>query len=124
MECPKCRHRIPDHDERCLYCGAWTKGEPSSEKKTEPSVSWSYSGKTGDSSVAFQITREEVNYKKLEALPLSLRAKVEEMLKKGDGQKEEFKTFVHSFTESLEGTGKKRKRMGPLVALRILLKKD
>ena len=64
------------------------------------------------------------NYKKLEELPLSLRAKVEEILKKGEGPKEVIKNPFDNFFESMERTGRKRKRMGPLAALKILLKKD
>jgi hypothetical protein len=124
MECPKCGHRIPDNDEKCLYCGARTRGEPSSERKTEPSVLLSSSGKTGKNFTGFQTTKEEINYKKLEELPLSLRLKVEEMLKKGDGQNVEIKTFSHNFPESTGRTGEKRKKMGFLAALKILLKKD
>ena len=71
------------------------------------------------------MTREEINYKKLEDLPLSLRTKVEEMLKKGEGRNEEMKTSVHNFPGSMEGTSKKKKkRMGFLAALKILLKKE
>jgi hypothetical protein len=81
-------------------------------------------GKMGKNFSGVQVTKEEIDYKKLDALPLTLRAKVEEMLKKGEGQNEEIKTSFQNFPESMEGTGRKRRRMGPLAALRILLKKD
>ena len=78
----------------------------------------------GKNFAGIQITKEEINYKKLEELPLPLRAKVEQMLKKGDGQNEEIKIFFHNFPESMDKTGRKRKRMGFLAALKILLKKE
>jgi hypothetical protein len=78
----------------------------------------------GEDSTGIPVTKEKINYKKLEELPLSLRAKVEEILKKGEGPKEVIKNPFDNFFESMERTGRKRKRMGPLAALKILLKKD
>ena len=114
MQCPKCAHKIPDKSHRCLYCGAWTKDETSSEKRTESRALWVPSGKLIENLIDIQGTKEEINYKKLEELPLSLRAKVEEVLKKGEGQGE----------DTMEGRKRKRKKMGFLEALRFLLKKD
>ena len=82
------------------------------------------SGKTGKDSAGNQGTKEKINYRKLEELPLSLRAKVEEILKKDEGPNEEIKNPFDNFPESLERMERKRKRMGPLAALKILLKKD
>ena len=124
MQCPKCGHRIPDKDDRCLYCGAWTKGEASSQTKTESSTLMASSGKMGKDFPGIQIAKEGINYKKLEELPLSLRARVEEILKKGDGQNEEIKTSSYDLPESLGRIGKRRKKMSFLAALKVLLKKD
>ena len=124
MQCPKCGHRIPDKGDRCLYCGAWIKEGASPEKKTESPGFLPSSGKMGKDSTGIQVTKEKINYKKLEELPLSLRAKVEEILKKDEGPNEEIKNPFDNFPESLERMDRKRKRMGPLAALKILLKKD
>ena len=124
MQCPKCSHRTPDKGDRCLYCGAWIKGGASSEKRTESPGFLVPPGKMGEDSTGIPVTKEKINYKKLEELPLSLRAKVEEILKKGEGPKEVIKNPFDNFFESMERTGRKRKRMGPLAALKILLKKD
>jgi hypothetical protein len=124
MECPKCGHRIPDKDDQCLYCGAWTRGEVPSKTRTEPSQFASSSEETGKNLSGIQVTREEINYKKLEDLPESLRAKVEEMLKKGDSQNVEIKNSFYNFPESMDRTGPKKKKMSFLSALKILLKKE
>jgi len=124
VKCPKCGHKIPDMSDKCLYCGALTGGEASAQTKTESSEFMTSTGKMGKNFSGVQVTKEEIDYKKLDALPLTLRAKVEEMLKKGEGHSEEIKTSFQNFPESMEGTGRKGRRMGPLAALRILLKKD
>jgi hypothetical protein len=124
MQCPKCGHRIPDQDDRCLYCGAWTKGEGSSQTKTESSALVASSGKMGKDFPEIQVSKEGIDYKKLEGLPLSLRARVEEVLKNGDGKNGEIKTSTYGLPESPDRTGKRRRRMGFLAALKILLKKD
>jgi hypothetical protein len=124
MQCPKCDHRIPDKGDRCLYCGAWIKEGASPEKRTESPGFMAPSEKMGKDSAGIQGTKEKIDYKKLQELPLSLRAKVEEVLKKGEGPNEEIKNPFDNFFESMERTGRKRKRMGPLAALKILLKKD
>ena len=112
MECPKCGHIIPDKDDKCLYCGAWTKGEVTSSEKMDKNLS------------GIQITKEEINYKKLEDLPESLRAKVEEMLKKGPSQNVEITNSFYNFPDSMDRTSPEKKKMGFLKALKILLKKD
>lgn len=112
MECPKCGHRIPDRDDKCLYCGARVKGEVTSSEKM------------GQISSGIQVTREGIDYKKLEDLPESLRAKVEEMLKKGENQNVEVKIYRSPFPQSLDGTSPRKKKMGFLEALKILLKKE
>ncbi len=112
MECPKCGHRIPDKDDKCLYCGAWTKGEVTSSEKTGKNLS------------GIQVTREEINYKKLEQLPESLKAKVEELLKKGDSHDGEIKNPFFNFPESMDSTSPMKKKMSFLSALKILLKKE
>ena len=124
MECLKCGHRIPDKDDKCLYCGAWTRGEVPSETKTEPSQFVTASEKTGNRSAAVQVTPEEMKYKKLQDLPEPLRAKVEEMLRKGEGQNGEIKTSFHNFFEPLDRKSSKKKKPGFLEALKILLKKE
>jgi hypothetical protein len=124
MQCPKCSHRIPDKGDRCLYCGALIKGGAPSEKKTEPPGVLVPSGKMGKDPAGIQVTKEKIDYKKLQELPLSLRAKVEEVLKKDEGPNEEIKNPFDNFPDSMERMDRKRKRMGPLAALKILLKKD
>ncbi len=112
MECPKCGHRIPDKDDKCLYCGAWTKGEATSSETMDTNSS------------GIQVTKDEINFKKLEDLPISLRAKVEEMLKKGESPNVEVKTSHYNFPHSLDGTNPRKKKMGLREALKILLKKE
>jgi hypothetical protein len=124
MQCPKCAHRIPDKADRCLYCGARTKDETSSETRAESRALLVSSGKMGENLFGIQGSKEEINFKKLEELPPSLRAKVEEILKKGEGQSEETEISFPSFPESVGGMGSKRKKMGFLEALRFLLKKE
>ena len=124
MECPKCKHRIPDKADKCLYCGSWTKGELLSRTETEPSRFATSSQETGKSFLGTQVTKEEINYKKLEELPEPLRAKVEEMLKKGETQSVETKKYSYRLPESMDRTSPKKKKMGFLSALKILLKKD
>jgi len=113
MECLKCGHRIPDKDDKCLYCGAWTKGEVTYSEKT---VIKDLSG--------IQVTKEKIDYKKLEDLPESLRAKVEEMLKKGESQNVKIENSFYNFPESMDRTSPKKKRISFLSALKILLKKE
>jgi hypothetical protein len=112
VECPKCGHRVPDKDDKCLYCGAWTKGEVTSSEKMDNNLP------------GIQVTKEEINYKKLEDLPESLRAKVQEMLKGGAGQNMEITNSFNNFPDSIDRTSPKKKKMGFLEALKILLKKD
>jgi hypothetical protein len=50
------------------------------------------SEKMGENITAIQTTKEEKNYRNLEKLPLSIRDRVEEILKKGEGQSEEIGT--------------------------------
>lgn len=124
MECPKCRHRIPDKHDKCLYCGAWTKGDAPSNPRTGATPSVTSTQKTGENFPTNQVTRKEINFKKLEELPESLRAKVVEMLKKGEGQNAAIKTLSYNFPESLDRTDAKKKKMGFLSALKLLLKKE
>lgn len=128
MECLKCRHRIPDKSDKCLYCGAWTRGEVPLDPRTEPSQHVTSSEKTGDNFPEILPTKEEIKYKKLEDLPESLRAKVEDMLKKGERESQNvgIKTKISSynFPELLDRTGSKKGKMGFLTALKILLKKE
>ena len=124
MECLKCGHRIPDKDDKCLYCGAWTRGEGPSKTKTEPSQFVTAPEKTGNPFPGIQVTQEEMKYKKLESLPLPLRAKVEEMLRKGEGQNVEINTSFHNFLDPLDRKNSKKKKPGFLESLKILLKKD
>ncbi len=99
MQCPKCTHKIPDKSNRCLYCGAWTKDETSSETRTESRGLLFPSGKMGEDLTEVQGTKEKINYKKLDELPRPLKAKVEEILKKGERQGE----------ETMEGTKRKKR---------------
>jgi hypothetical protein len=125
MECPKCGHRILNRDDKCLYCGAWIEGNAPSNPRTEASQSVTSSlPKTGKDSQGIQVTREEIILKKLEELPESLRAKIVEMLQKGEGQNTEIKSFFCNFSESLDRTRPKKKKMSFLSALKILLKKE
>ena len=97
MQCPKDAHRIPNKADRCLYCGARTKDETYSETRTESPALLISLGKMGENLTGIQGTQEEINFKKLDELPPSLRAKVEEILKKGEGQSEEIRTSFPSF---------------------------
>jgi hypothetical protein len=128
MECLKCGHRIPDKSDKCLYCGAWTRGEVPPDPRTEPSQHVTSSEKTGDNFPGISLTKEEMKYKKLEALPESLRAKVEDMLRKGERESQNvgIKTKISScnFPELMDRTGPPKKKMSFLSALRILLKKE
>jgi len=114
MQCPECGRRIPDNSDSCLYWRVWIKGEASSDARTEPSTISVSSGKMGENITGIQVTKEEINFKKLEGLPLSIRARVEEILKKGEGQSEEIETSFRNIPESKERAGRKRKRMGSL----------
>ncbi len=113
MQCPKCDRRIPDDSDSCLYWRAWIRGEASSEARTESPASSVSSGKMGENITGIQVTKEEMNYKKLEGLPLSIRARVEEILKKGEGQSEEIRTSFRNIPESKARAGRKKKKMGP-----------
>ena len=124
MQCPDCGHKIPDMSDKCLYCGAWTKGKAVSGTRADSSGVMASSGKLGEYFAGVQVTKEEMNYKKLEDLPLPLRAGVEAMLKKGDGQSKEIKAFFQNFSESPNKADGKRRRMSFLAALKLLLKKD
>jgi hypothetical protein len=73
------------------------------------------SGKMGENIAGIQVTKEEINYQKLEGLPLSIRARVEEVLKKGEGQGEEIRTAFRNIPESKGRAGRKKKKMGPWV---------
>ena len=124
MECPKCKHKIPDKADKSLYCGARNKGEVFSRTETEP-LQFATSSREGGKSVwGAQVTKEEINYKKLEELPESLRAKVEEMLKRGETQSAEIKNSFYNFPGSRDRTSPNNKKMSFLSALKILLKKE
>ena len=112
MECPKCGHRIPEKDDRCLYCGTWTKGEVT------------YAETPVNNSSGIQVAKEEISYKKLEDLPEPLRAKVEEILKMGESQKGEIQKSFCNFLDSMDRTSPQKKKMSFLAALKILLKKE
>jgi hypothetical protein len=122
MKCLKCGHMISDKADKCLYCGARAARETSSDTKTEPSEPVDFSGVAAKNDPAEEAGKKEIDYKKLEGLPLSLRVKVEEILKKGEGKKREIANPFQNFPEAMERTG--RRRMGFMSALRILLKKD
>ena len=80
----------------------------------------------GENITGIQVTKEKINYKKLEGLILSIRTRVEEILKKGEGQSEEIRTSIRNFPESKERAGRRRKRKRPasLDALKFLLKEE
>lgn len=126
MKCPKCGHRAPDNSDSCLYWGAWINGEAPFKARTESPILSVSSGKMEENIAGIQVTKEEMNYRKLDALPLSIRARVEEILKKGEGQSEEIRTSFRNIPESKERAGRKknRKRMGSLDALKFLLKEE
>jgi hypothetical protein len=99
MKCPKCGRRIPDNSDSCLYWGTWIKGEASPKARKEfPALSVS-SGKMGENVAGIQATKEEINSKKLEGLPLSIKARVEKILKKEEGQSEEIETSFRNILE-------------------------
>jgi len=123
MECPKCKHKIPDKADKCLYCGSWTKGKVLCRTKTEPSQSVPPSREGGQSFWGAQVTKEEIKYEKLEELPESLRAKVEEMLKRGETQSVEIKNSAYSFPPLRDRTSP-NKKMSLRSAFKILLKKE
>ncbi len=124
MQCPKCAHKIPVKRLRCLYCGALTNDEICPETRTESRILSAPAGKKGENLPGFQGAKKEINYKKLEELPPAIRAKVEEILKKGAGPGEEMITSFSNFPEWIEGSKRKRKKMGFLEALRFLMKKE
>jgi hypothetical protein len=126
MECLKCGHRIPDKSDKCLYCGAWTGGEVPPDPGTEPSQHVTSPEKTADHFPGISPTKEERKYQKLEDLPESLRAKVEDILKKGErgSQNAEIEAKISNFPELMDRTGARRKKMSFLSALRFLLKKE
>lgn len=117
MKCPKCGCRIPDEIDSRLYGGAWIKGEASSKARMESPTLTVSSGKMGGKITGIQVTKEEINYKKLVGLPLSIRARVEEILKEGEGQRDAIRTPFRNIPESKERAGRKKKRMGSLHAL-------
>jgi len=82
------------------------------------------SGKMNENITGIQATKEEINNKKLDGLPLSIRARVEEILKKGEGPSEEIRTSCTNILGTKERSGRKRKSMGSLKALRSLMKKE
>ena len=85
MKCPKCGRRISDSSDSRLYWRAWIKEEASSEARTESPTLMVSSGKMGENITGIQVTKEEISCQKLEGIPLSIRARVEEILKKGGG---------------------------------------
>jgi len=110
MQCPECGRRIPDNSDSCLYWRTWIKGKAPSEARTEsPTLSVS-SGKMGENITGIRVIKAEKDYKKLKGIPLSIRARVEEILKKGEGRSEEIRTSFRNFPESMERAGRKRKR--------------
>jgi hypothetical protein len=64
----------------------------------------------GENITGIQVTKEEINFSKLEGLPFSIRARVEEILKKGEGRSDEIETSFHNIPESMERAGRRRKR--------------
>ncbi len=110
MQCPKCGRRIPDNGDSCLYWRAWIKGEATSKARKEPSTIPGSFGKKGENITVIQVTKEAIGFKKPEGLPLSIRARVEEILKKGEGQREEIHTSFCNIPESMERAGRKRKK--------------
>ena len=113
MQCPKCGRRISDSSDSRLYWRAWIKGEASSEARTESPTLMVSSGKMGENITGIQVTKEEISCQKLEGIPLSIRARVEEVLKKGEGQGEEIRTAFRNIPESKGRAGRKKKKMGP-----------
>ncbi len=112
MQCPECGRRISDNSDSHRYWRDWIKREGSSEAKTKSPTLMVSSRKMGENITGIQLTKEDINFKKLEGLPLSIRARVEEILKKGEGQSEEIETSFCNFPESMERAGRKRKRRG------------
>jgi hypothetical protein len=106
MQCPECGRRIPDSSDRCLYWRTWVKREASSKAGTKPPAISVSSGKMRENSTGFQVIKGDINFKKLEGLPLSIIARVEEILKKGEGQSEEIETSFCNFPESMERAGR------------------
>jgi hypothetical protein len=122
MQHPKCDRRIPDDSGSCLFWRVWVRGEASSEARTESPMSSVSSGKMREINIGIQVTKEEIDYRKLEGPPLSIRARVEEVLKKEEGQSEEIGASCRNIHESKERAGRKNKRMGSLDALKFLPK--
>ncbi len=110
MRCPECGRRIPDNSDSCLYWREWIKSEASSEASTEPPIISVSPRKKEEYYTGIQVTKKDINFKKLEGLPLSIRARVEEILKKGEGQSEEIETSFRNIPESMERAGRKKKR--------------
>lgn len=83
MQCPDCGRDMPDGDERCLYCGAPLKSPLSSGVFTTISrrETTTTSERGGSHAVTYNISEEEKNYDKLDALPSHLRDKIAEIMK-------------------------------------------
>jgi hypothetical protein len=67
----------------------------------------------GGNIIGIQVIGDERNYRNPGGLPLSIRARVEEILKKGEGQGEEIETSFRNIPESMERAGRKKKRRVP-----------
>jgi hypothetical protein len=104
---------MPDISDSRLYWRAWIKEEASSEARTESPTSSVSSGKMGENFTGVQVTKGEKNYSKLGEDPLSIRARVEEILKQGEWQSEEIRTSFRNIPESKERAGRKKKKMTP-----------
>jgi hypothetical protein len=71
-----------------------------------------------------QTTEQEMNHKNPGGLQLSIRDRVEEIIKNGKGRSEETGPSPSSSIESKKRAGRKKKSMSPLEAIRLLLKEE
>ena len=79
MQCPKCGRNVPDHKERCLYCGTKiTKDFSATDRETKKTGGMASSLHKRDKIVVTNGTTGEVKiYESLKDIPVSLRQKKE-----------------------------------------------
>ncbi|MDY6853980.1 MAG: hypothetical protein SWO11_04620 [Thermodesulfobacteriota bacterium] len=105
MECPKCGHNVPTAKDKCMYCGFSRKKSPFADVKETTKTSKSAILIKSDENGRFSFTAnvKEKVYKDLEDIPKSLRATVQEALRKGE-KNISFEQRVDTYTSPLKDT--------------------